>query len=236
LGKIVGIIQSNYLPWKGYFDFIDSVDAFVFLDDVQFTKRDWRNRNFIKTHKGLQLLTVPVLTRGRYMQRICEVAVAGDHWAEEHLAAMRHAYARAPYFRSEIHWISDLLHTASRYALLSEINTFLIRRICERLGIKTRLYSSTIFDRSEGKNERLISICKQLNAERYLSGPAARSYIDESLWHREGIEVAYKSYDGYPEYPQLHGSFEHKVSIVDVLFHVGSEAYRYIKQSKQGKL
>ena len=231
-GKRVGIIQSNYVPWKGYFDFIASVDEFVLFDDVQYTRRDWRNRNKIKTRDGLKWLTIPVDVKGKYFQTIDETRVADPSWIDEHLSTLHHTYAGAAHFREEWSWIEAAYRSLEGAVLLSDVNRRLIERICERLDISTQLRSSREFPRAEGKNERLLEICRALGAAGYLSGPAARDYIDESLWNANGISVAYKSYEGFPEYPQLYGPFEHGVTVLDVFFHVGPNARDYIRSAK----
>lgn len=220
----VGIIQSNYIPWKGYFDFIACCDAFVILDDVQYTKRDWRNRNLIKTSAGLAWLTIPVAVKGKYEQRINETRVSEPRWAQDHLQRLRHAYKRAAYFDEVWPFLSDLFESAQAHPQLTQVNETLLRGIAAYLGIRTPIHRSEEFDAVQGKNERLINIARRLDATEYLSGPAAREYIDESLWASSGIRVRYKSYEGYAEYPQMHPPFEHGVSIVDLLFNAGKSA------------
>lgn len=225
----VGIIQSNYVPWKGYFDFIASVDHFVFLDDVQYTRRDWRNRNKIKTKDGLHWLTIPVDVKGKYLQTIDETEIADAAWIDEHLDSLRHAYARAPYFREEWAWIEPLYAGLRGERLLSVVNRRLVEAICTRLAIRTPLHASRDFAAPDDKNDRLIAICRALEAAEYLSGPAARGYIDEARWLERGIAVRFKSYDGYREYPQQHGPFVHGVTILDLLFNTGSSAVDFLR-------
>lgn len=224
----VGIIQSAYIPWKGYFDFIASVDAFVLLDDVQFVRRDWRNRNKIKTKQGLQWLTVPVESKGNYFASIEEIRVASDSWIDDHLSTLRHAYGRARYFKDVYPWLCELYESARATPFLSQVNERLLCGIAMYLNISTPIRRSSDFAPPPGKNERLISICSQLNATQYISGPAASGYIDHEAWAAAGITVDFKSYDGYREYDQLHPPFEHTVSIVDVLFNCGESARDYI--------
>jgi len=98
MGKRIAAIQSSYIPWKGYFDAINVVDEFILLDEVQFTKRDWRNRNKIKTSQGIQWLTIPVAVKGRYLQRIDETRIADSGWAQRHWSTLTHTYRRAAAF------------------------------------------------------------------------------------------------------------------------------------------
>lgn len=232
-GKRIGIIQSNYIPWKGYFDFIDSVDEFVLYDCVQYTRRDWRNRNKVKTHRGLEWLTIPVEVKGKYFQSVDETKLAGRSWIAEHLNVLRHCYGRAAHFRSQWEWVEQTYRSCEPLELLSDVNARLIKAIAQKLGIGTPIRNSREFEIVDGRSERLIGICKQAGASQYLSGPAAREYIetDSSLWAAAGITVLFKSYAGYPEYPQISGPFEHGVTILDVIFNVGDDARKYFKSS-----
>lgn len=220
--KRVGIIQSNYIPWKGYFDFIASVDEFIILDEVQYTRRDWRNRNKIKTSTGLQWLTIPVVVKGKYDQRIDETMVADQLWIDKHTASLKHAYSRSKHFSEiwpDVQKLYDRVRTLRR---LSDVNEVFIRGICELLDITTPIHRSTEYPSGDGKNERLIAICQAAGGNEYLSGPAARGYIDEALWANSGIAIHYKSYEGFPVYEQLNGEYESAVSVLDLLFNCGS--------------
>jgi hypothetical protein len=226
--KKVAIVQSNYIPWKGYFDLIGHVDEFILFDDMQYTRRDWRNRNQIKTPQGLQWLTVPVQVKGKYHQKIRETEIDGMKWAEDHWKTLCHNYGRAPYFDT----IADRIEPCYRqrtYARLSELNRTLLENICAQLGIRTVLTNSWDYDVSEGKSERLLHLCVQAGATEYVSGPAARDYLDADLFRAAGIGVNWFDYSGYPTYPQLWGEFQHGVTILDLLFNCGPEASHYMK-------
>jgi hypothetical protein len=226
----VAIVQSSYIPWKGYFDLIGLVDEFVLFDDRQFTRRDWRNRNRIKTAGGTAWITLPVLSHGRYTQRIDEVGIADSRWADKHLKTISQAYAGAP-FADELHpWLEGLYAACAEEELLSRVNYRLIRGICELLGIETPLSWSTDYSPTGDATERLLSLCKEIGADRYLSGPTAQGYLEVPMLADEGIEVMWMDYSGYEEYPQLHGAFDHQVSIIDLLLNVGPrEARKYLK-------
>jgi len=218
----VSVIQSNYVPWKGYFDLIRAADQFVFYDIVQFTKNDWRNRNVIKTAGGPLWLTIPVAHSGRFGQRIDEVEVSDDRWREKHWRSISQAYAKAPYF-AEYRDLLESLYADSRERRLSAINRSFIEGLCGALGISTPLASAADLELPEDRVDRLVEICRHFGADEYLSGPAARAYLDESRFAAAGGSVRYLEYD-YPEYPQLHGPFEHKVSAVDLLLNAGPAA------------
>jgi hypothetical protein len=229
--KRIAVTQSNYLPWKGYFDTIAAVDEFVILDRVQYTRRDWRNRNTIKTRAGLRWITVPVQAKGRYSQAIDETKIDGDAWIAEHLATVRHAYARAPAFSQEFPWLEALLRSTPR-TTISALNRSLIEAFCARLGIVTPIRDSREFDLPGGRNERLLAICTSVGATEYVTGPAAKAYLDVELFARRGIAVRWKSYAGYPPYPQPHPPFEHRVSIVDTLLCTGSAVGQVIRSAE----
>jgi hypothetical protein len=226
-GKRVGILQSNYIPWKGYFDLIGLVDEFVLFDDVQYTKNDWRNRNRIKTQQGDAWLTIPVEHSGRFGQRIDEVRVAGDRWRRKHWRSIVQSYGSAPFFVLYRERLEELYGESDE--LLSHVNRRFIEGLCDLLGLHTRISSSTDYPVAEGKTARLVEICRSLHASTYLSGPAARDYLDETLFAAAGVSVEYMDYSGYREYPQLYPPFEHRVSVVDLLLAVGPEAQRYLK-------
>lgn len=226
--KKVAILQSNYIPWKGYFDLIAAVDEFILYDDVQFTRRDWRNRNRIKTPQGLQWLTVPVKVSGKYHQSIRETEIDGPHWAEKHWKALAQNYARAPHFSEVAAFIEPLYHRPG-YALLSDLNRLLIVAICGFLGITTRIRGSSDYTLKDGRTERLADLCLQAGGTEYVSGPSARAYLDEGVFAERGIKVTWFDYAGFPEYPQLWGEFTHEVTVLDLLFNTGLGAPGYMR-------
>jgi hypothetical protein len=175
--KKVAIIQSNYLPWKGYFDVLAGVDQFVLYDHVQYTRRDWRNRNRVKTKQGVKWVTVPVFIQERSKQTIRATKIADRRWATKHWKTICQAYGRSKYFSNYQDIFSELYLKASHLEYLSEINTLFIREICGLLGITTEILLSDELQLNEGKNESLIGICKQLDADIYVSGPAAKTYL-----------------------------------------------------------
>ena len=222
--KRLAILQSNYIPWKGYFDIIHDVDEFVFHDDVQYTKQDWRNRNRIKTERGAAWLTIPVGSSEK--RRICDVELPAS-WAAGHWRRIESAYRRAPHFRT----IAPRLESVWRrpWRFLSDLNQHLIRTIAtELLGVTTRFLDSRDFDLRGRGEDRVLEIVEKSGAGVYVSGPAGKAYLDPACFSARGVELVWKSYDGYPEYPQFHAPFVHEVTILDVLFHTGADAPRYI--------
>jgi hypothetical protein len=223
------IIQPNYIPWKGYFDIIHDVDVFILYEDVQYTERDWRNRNLVKTEKGPVWLTVPVLGGAR--QKLCEARIdPAQDWKRKHLGVLERCYRKSPYFDS----VFPRFETALRqnHDLLIDLDAALLRDICDWLGIRTRIVSSTSLPSVGAKDERLVDLCLKVGADEYLSGPAGRNYIRPEIFARAGIALGYKEYPQYPEYPQFFPPFIHGVSILDLLFHTGPGAPEYIWGAK----
>jgi WbqC-like protein family len=226
--KRIAIVQSNYIPWKGYFDLINMVDEFILYDDMQYTRRDWRNRNYIKTPRGREWLTVAVDVKGKYFQKIRETRISDPGWAQTHWTTLVHNYGKARHF-AEYRAIFEELYLGCNEELLSRVNFRLIEAICRLLGIRTRISWSMDYELVEGKTERLVDLCKAAGARHYLSGPSAKGYLEEHLFEQDGISVSYMDYSGYPPYSQLHGAFEHGVTILDLLFNEGPDAPRYMK-------
>jgi hypothetical protein len=227
MGKKIAILQSNYIPWKGYFDLINMVDEFILYDEVQYTKNDWRNRNRIKTRDGAQWLTIPVVHKD-LAQKISETRVADSIWRKKHWKSLCQWYAKATYFKKYRDMLEDLyLGGSDEY--LSRINHAFMGAINNILGIDTEISWSADYDLAGDKTERLVRICKQAGGDQYVSGPAAKGYLDESLFVAEGISLHYMDYSGYPEYDQLFPPFEHSVSILDLIFNEGADAPKYMK-------
>ena len=221
------ISQSNYIPWKGYFDAVNKADIFVLYDNMQYTRSDWRNRNLIKTPSGPQWLTIPVQVKGKFRQQICETEVADQFWRKKHWLSITQNYLRSPYF-IEYRDIFEKLYLSGTEQRLSEINFVFLRTIADILGIKTKFIWSSEFNMQGDKTGKLVNICKELNATHYISGPSARSYLEEGQFAEQGIRVEWLNYSGYKEYPQQFGSFDHAVSILDLLFNTGPAARSFM--------
>lgn len=230
--KKIAIVQSNYIPWKGYFDMIAAVDEFILYDDMQYTRRDWRNRNQIKTPQGLQWLTVPVKVKGKYHQTIRETEIDGSEWQESHWKALAQNYRRAACF-DEVATIIEPLYREMASPLLSDLNRRFIEVVCGYLGITTRISNSWDYTLVEGKAERLADLCAQAGGTEYISGPAAKNYIEEEKFAAHGLKLNWFDYCGYPEYPQLWGEFKHNVSVLDLLFNCGKNASIYLMHTNK---
>jgi len=228
MSKKIAILQSNYIPWKGYFDMIAAVDEFILYDDMQYTRRDWRNRNQIKTPRGVTWLTVPVRVKGKYYQKIKETEIDGMEWATVHWNALVQNYRKTPNFEEVAAWLKPL-YTEKSYTHLSLLNRTLIEAVCNYLGIKTLISNSSDYNLVDGKTERLVDICEQAGGTEYLSGPAAKDYVGENIFCSRGVKLTWFDYAGYSEYPQLWGEFVHGVTILDLLFNCGKESHRFMK-------
>lgn len=222
----VAILQSNYIPWKGYFDIIAKSDVFVIYDEVQYTKNDWRNRNLIKTQEGLQWLSIPVRQES-LNQKIHETNILPKNWAKKHRSTLQTNYGKAQYFKEFKDSIFKIYDTPQ--ANLTEINKAFIEKICEILKIKTKIIDSRELNLEGDKNERLIDACKKLNATKYISGSAAKDYIDKILFNENNLEIEWMDYSNYKEYKQLYPPYEHGVSILDLIFNEGPNARSFLK-------
>lgn len=211
---------------------IAAVDEFILYDDMQYTRRDWRNRNQIKTPQGVQWLTVPVLVKGKYHQKIRETQLDGMEWAEAHWKTLTQNYRRANHFAEVAEWVEPLYRQNS-YGTISELNRCFIEAICQYLGIRTKVSSSWDYQLIEGKTERLADLCVQAGATEYISGPAAKDYIDATVFHDLNMKVTWFNYADYPEYPQLWSGFIHGVTIFDILFNCGKRASQYMRFVKK---
>lgn len=231
--KKVAILQSNYIPWKGYFDLIAAVDEFIIYDDMQFTKNDWRNRNKIKTPQGVQWLSIPV---GQAIHRRIRDVTVDDRWRVSHWKTLESNYRRAKHFSDIAEWLRPL-YADVQYSCLSQVNRSFIEAVCRYLGIQTKISNSWDYVYSaEGKSERVVALCLAAGATSYLTGPSARDYLQESDFVRNDVVLTWFEYSGYPEYSQLWGEFVHNVSILDLLFNCGLDAPKFMNHVGRGSV
>ena len=218
---IVSVHQPQYLPWLGYFDKIAKSDVFVFLDNVQFKKNEWQNRNRIKTARGWQWLTVPVVHK--FPQKIREVKISNtEAWGKKHLQALITNYSKAVFFKDHIAFFESTY--AREWHYLADLNIHIILYLAAALGLpETRFVKASKITLRDEATERLIDICKRVRANVYLSGKDGAKYMDTALFEKEGIQVVFQDYR-HPQYSQLYGDFVPCLSAVDVLFNCGSES------------
>jgi hypothetical protein len=198
---------------------------------MQYTRRDWRNRNQIKTPQGLLWLTVPVIAKGKYYQKISETEIEGEEWSKTHWRTITVNYKRAPYFNEVSEWL-ERFYLPPHPKYLSDLNRKIIVAICDYLKIETIITNSTEYEIVDGRTERLSSLCAQAGGTEYISGPSAKNYIDEEVFEKAGISLKWFEYGGYSPYPQLWGEFVHRVSIIDLLFNCGKSSRNYMKNNR----
>ena len=229
--KKVAVLQSSYIPWKGYFELINDVDEFIIYDDVQFSKNDWRNRNIILTKEGKQWLTIPVRHKS-LNQNINEIEISNYNWNKKHWNAIITNYAKSTYFL-EVSKVLKPMYEKVHSKMISEINLTFLNFFCELLNMNTKIRCSTDYNYNTKykKQDRLISLLMAAKATDYLSGPSAKNYIDSKIFNNHNINLHWKKYGPYLKYKQLHYNekFINKVSIIDVLFNTGVQnAHKYI--------
>jgi len=229
-GKTIVILQSNYIPWKGYFDLMAAADEFLLFDEVQYTKNDWRNRNRIVLNGKLHWLTLPARTAGAFGEAIDRIEVSNADWARAHWDTLKQAYRHAPHYAAIASALEEAYLTAAPLTRLSEINEHFLKALAGMLDLKTSIIRADIVPRTSGDpTHRLVEICKARGATTYLSGPAARNYLKIDAFTRAGVAVYYANYEGYPAYPQACDPFEHGVSMIDTLMQCGYEARGHLK-------
>ena len=225
----VAILQPSYLPWLGFFEQMHRSDQFILYDDVQFTRRDWRNRNRVRVLEGSVWLTVPVIQKNKYDQSLLETKIDNStSWKRKHLETIRCHYSKTPFFDKHFPWCEKVFNTDWNFLLDLSLET--IQYLKRELKINTPLLRSSELGESGNKTERLISICKQLGATQYLSGDSARNYISEKDFSDQGIELEYQEYQ-HPEYPQHYEGFVPFLSTIDLLFNCGDKSMEFLKQT-----
>jgi hypothetical protein len=225
----VAIHQPQYLPWLGYFDKMDQSDVFVLLDDVQYKKNEWQNRNKIRNSEGWQWITVPVLYD--FGQEIREVKIdTGSNWQEKHIKSIELNYSKAPHFDEYFKFFEDSLE--KEWLSLSDLNTHFIEFFKKSLGIKAELVRSSDLDIKTSSTERLVDICKLLKAEVYLSGAGGEEYLDVAMFKQGGIGLEFQAYE-HPRYEQVYEGFEPYMSVADILFCQGSKSIEIIREGRK---
>ena len=225
----VAILQPSYLPWLGFFEQMHRSDQFILYDDVQFTRRDWRNRNRVRVLEGSVWLTVPVIQKNKYDQSLLETKIDNStSWKRKHLETIRCHYSKTPFFDMYFPWCEKVFNSDWNFLLDLSLET--IQYLKGELKINTPLLRSSELGDSGNKTERLISICKQLGATQYLSGDSARNYISEKDFSDQGIELEYQEYQ-HPEYPQRYKGFVPFLSTIDLLFNCGDKSMEFLKQT-----
>jgi len=225
----LAVLQPGYLPWLGFFDQLLRSDVFVYYDDVQFDTNGWRNRNRIKSASGPMWLTVPILHSGRTGQKIVDVEIDNRRsWAKKQLASIAQSYARAPFLGRYLPELEQLL--ACPPALLVDLDIAVVDLMCRWLGIDRKMERSSQLAVDGGQSERLLNLCKRFRADRYISGDAAKDYLDVPLFLAHGVAVEWQAYQ-HPTYTQLHGAFQPHLSTLDLLLNMGPESLGILQRT-----
>lgn len=238
---IAAVMQPTFNPWMGYFDLIDQVDVFVFLDDVQLSKQSWQTRNRIKTQQGELLLSIPLKSNTSLKDRTIHVAQVADHlnWRTKHLKSIQTAYAKAPYFAEVYPVVAAYYQTGS--PIVSQFNEGMIRLVSDRIGLSKKFVTSSQLAGIKGeKDERVVQICKAVGTNEYLSPKGSAEYINRKLpggaFLSNGIMLYYHDYQ-HPQYPQLYGMFLSHMGILDLLFNVGfADALSWVRSGRKEKV
>lgn len=227
----IAVVQSSFLPWRGYFHLIRTVDKFVFYESAQYTRRDWRNRNKIKTKDGVSWITVPVRSKGNYDMKISEVKFSDQPWQRKLLNSIQHAYKKSPYFDDLYPLILEVI-LDKNISGLSELNIKLVKSISSYLRFDTEFIIDSELIREDfyelGKSEKLIYFCRETSSKHYYSGPLAKTYMEDSAFKNAGIELTYFKYSLAKEYPQRWGKFKENLSILDLLFNLGEDTVDFL--------
>ena len=225
---IVAVHQPQYLPWLGYFDKINRADIFVLLDNVQFKKNEWQNRNRIKTANGRQWLTVPVMYK--YPQLINEVEINNkDKWQHRQRQAIISNYKKAPCWSLLEEFFEEIF--SSKWQYISQLNIHVVKRLAGLLGITTPIHvASELGEFPEDPDERLIALTRHFNADTYLAGGGGKGYMDMEKYTQNGIKVIFQEYE-HPVYDQLFGAFEPFMSVVDLIYNHGEKSLEILMAS-----
>lgn len=228
----VAIMQPTYLGWMGYFSLIDSVDTFVFHDDVKYNHQSWQQRNRIKTENGPLWLTVPVLTSGRSGQLILEAEINEDEdWEHKHRASIETNYASASHFSQLGDWFDETY--AQEWTSLCELNEHVVASLADQLGLESDFVFASELDLEGRKAHKLVKICHALGADEYLSPLGSRDYIESNNpFPEEGVDLCYQHYE-HPTYRQLHGKFMSHLSIIDLLLNEGADSLSILREGQK---
>ncbi len=222
----IAIHQIQYMPGPRFFNKMKNCDLFILLDDVQYERREFQNRNKIRTAKGWQYITVPVLVRGKRFQQIKDVEINGEYdWQQEHLKAIRINYANAAHFRDYSEQLERIY--LKKYDKLKDISFESIKFLRESLKITTPFCFSSEFAVKSVATERLLDLCKAAGANEYLSGVGGKGYLNETLFKKRNIKLIYQDYK-YPEYNQQFEGFVPDLSALDLVLNCGRDAGEYV--------
>jgi len=227
----ISVHQPQYIPWSGYFDKIDKSDAFVFLDKVQYKAREFQNRNKIRTDNGWLMLTVPVISKGLGRQEICNIGIDNTTgWQKKHWGSLEQNYYKSLCFEKHSGFFKDTY--SRKWDKLVDLNIHIIKYLLKEFYIQTPLYYESVIGTSSNKTDRIIEICKKLNADVYLSGTGGRDYLEEDKFIKAGIKLEYQNFT-HPVYHQVYmnsfDSFLPYMSALDLLFNEGEKSINILR-------
>ena len=234
MGLTCAISQPTFLPWTGWFDLVDQSDVMILLDDVQFSKQSWQQRNRLRTRNGLEYISVPVKTAGRLAQRIIDCKLADDRFVHKTLGTLQANYAKAAFFGESAEELARILKFAASTASLLELNCELISWMAGKLGITTPMVRASALAVTGRRGEHVAALCEAVGAEHYVSPPGAEAYLseDRSAFDRRGIVISIQVYE-HPEYPQCFEPFMPYASALDLIFNAGPAAGEIMRAGRK---
>ncbi|MDB5223187.1 MAG: hypothetical protein JWN83_1854 [Chitinophagaceae bacterium] len=214
--------QPVYIPWLGLFHKIFLAEQFCIFDIVQYQTKDYNNRNLIKTHQGPIWLTVPVESKNHFQKKICDIKIIDDGWNKKHFKSIQFSYKNAPYYKSYIDEIEQIL-LQKTYSFLTDLNTEMLKLMLKAFDIQIPIVKASDYDFTGYKSDLVLDMCIKLNATKYIFGSQGKDYADEASFNNNNINIYFQNYQ-HPQYAQLHGDFMPNISALDLLFNEGPKS------------
>ena len=224
--------QCGFLPWLGFFDKVAQADLFCNFDAVQFSTKDWTTRQYIKTREGPLLLSVPVFSKNHMAQRLCDIEIVPGRWTRKHMRSIELAYRKAPYFEQHYAGVGAILDLYAEGGLLNEMNLDLLRYFFRALGMQVPIVNASDYAFQGEKSALVLDMCRQLGATEYIFGGEGENYADKESFNAAGIVPRFQRYE-HPEYPQLHGAFEPRMSVLDLLMMAGPDSIEILTHGQR---
>ena len=222
--------QTGYLPWLGFFDKVARANLYCSFDAVQYERRGWTNRNYIRTRDGPLMLSVPVRSKDHFNTRLCDIEILTSNWARKHMRSIELAYRKAPHFDQHYAGVGAVLDLYSEGGLLMELNTDLMRYFLRALGIQVPIVQASDYSFQGEKSELVLDMCRKLNADTYIFGGEGKNYADVKAFEAAGVKPIFQEYV-HPVYPQLHGGFEPRMSVLDLLMNCGPNSLSILQNN-----
>lgn len=220
--------QPAYLPWLGLFHKIALSDTYVYLDNTQFEKNSFTNRNKIKTAQGPIWLTVPLLLKDHFAKAVKEIEIDNSKdWRKDHWKSIYLNYKKAPFFNRYSDFLEDVYRREWRY--LTDLTEFMLKYFLKELGIEIRYYRASELGLKGHKSDLVLDMCKKLSSDLYIFGALGKNYAKEEDFTKESIKIYFQDYK-HPVYPQLHGEFLPYMSIIDLLFNCGDKSLEILME------